>query len=193
MKHLIFIVYPALAIALCIFGLGACATTDHGVMLARLPSEVPVSASSLYASNEGLIVSSEEYEVVSHFVLEKTLTGPVGVSSFTSILDVGPEILKLKEKNQADAVVNFRVVPEAYDSGNTGWVGGLRFAGGLYAGLGAFLLVAPSGSSDMLMAKAAGVECLFGGGVLLLGSYIAQWIGKTTWTIAVEGDLVQKK
>jgi hypothetical protein len=177
--------------------LSSCTTTDHAVQLAPLPPTVPVSASSMYSTGQGLVVSGEGYEVLNHFRFEKTLTGPVGVAGFTSKLDIGPDLLALAERNKADAVVNLRIIPETYDAGNTATVGALKLVGGMcltFAALFEIMDIAmydPNYPDHTMQGLAIGFGAVGGGS--LIGYFVMQPNGKTVWTIAIEGDLVKQR
>jgi hypothetical protein len=195
MRRKAVLIFPVAIIVSTLFIIGSCATTDHRVRLAPLPSAAPVSASGLFTNAQGVVISSNEYYFVDHFQLEKTLLGPVGVPSYTTILDIGPDLLALIDQRQADAVVNFRVIPKSFYGGSTGLVGTLHVFGGfllvcatVYGMLG---IAAGSNTPDVPFFPLA-IGCgAVGGGSLLLAN-VAQANSKTIWKIVIEGDLVRQ-
>jgi hypothetical protein len=178
--------------------LSSCTTTDHAIQLAPLPASVPVSASAFYTSG-GEVVTDEDYDVVDHFQFEKTLTGPVGKEGYVSPLDVGPDVLALVKDKQADAVVNFRLIPQTYDSGNTGTVGALKIIGWMCLGFGGMFgimnVAMPPSEYDTGPSVFAGMAIGFGavGAGSLVATLIMEPQGKTTWHLAIEGDLVKQR
>ena len=185
------IVLAALAAALL---LASCTTTDHAVLLKPVEAGLPVSASSLYATGQGAVVSSEGYDIVDHFAFTKKMEGPVGVKGYSSSLDIGAELGALAAAKRADAVVNLRIIPTQFDPGNTFAVGPLKIAGSMFLGFGGLFGLMALMDEDM--GETLGPMALaFGGvgGAGLIVSATLQPRGRTVWTINIEGDLVRRR
>jgi hypothetical protein len=190
-------VFHGLITALAIVALASCTTTDHIVKFAPPSGDLPVSASSLYATQQGRVVSADEYVVLDHFKFDKVLSGPVGVANYASTLDIGSDLTALAAKSKAEAIVNLRIVPRTYDAGNTSTVGALKIFGGMslmFAGLFGIMdaaLYDPDYPDHTLGGFAIGFGVA--GGTSLVTSMMMKSSGTTTWTIDVEGDLVRPK
>ncbi|HTX74179.1 MAG TPA: hypothetical protein VMC79_15215 [Rectinemataceae bacterium] len=191
MKYLLF----SAVLALCLV-LSACTTTDHAVHVAPVSVSIPVSASSLYATDTGAVKSGQDYDILDHFRFTRDLKGPIGVKGYVSNLDISSELAQRVAMNKADAIVNLRILPEKYDPGNSYAVGGFKIAGGMFLGFGAMF-----GLLSLTMSDSSGDDPLgpmalvFGGlgGAGLVVSSVMRANGSTTWTIAVEGDLVKAR
>jgi len=186
-----------------IFG---CVTTDHSVELKNPEIDAPVSASAYFIDAQGDTVSSKDYEVLHHFLFERSYEGQIGKET-VSILDIGAELENILEQHQADAVVNLQFQGIEYDPGATTSTSWTRWLGIYSLGFDAIMLGTlyfmsagdPDSSytvGDFLSDEPyiafllAGIG--IGGGISLGLSFILPAVNPSVWQVAVEGDAVRR-
>ena len=186
-----------------IFG---CVTTDHSVELKNPEIDAPVSASAYFIDDRGDTVSSKDYEVLHHFLFERSYEGPIGKET-VSILDIDAELENILERYRADAVVNLQFQGIDYDPGATASTSWTRWLGIFLLGFDAIYIgtyyCVTAGESDSsfslgdLFSEDPFYALMLGGcgigGVVSLGlSFILPATSPSVWQVAVEGDAVRR-
>jgi len=128
--------FRAAALAL----LAGCYTTTNVATLAPLHTAYPVSASSQYVDQRGMIVTDEQYEIVQPFAFTRAVEAPPHNAKLTT-LAFEPDLDRLVDANRGDAVTNLKIAAQNYDAGSHAESASWKILGWSFGLMGATFLV----------------------------------------------------
>lgn len=168
-----------------------CYTTSNTVTVTPLDTKYPVSASGQYVTPSGDIVEEKGYNVVEAFEFTKKIEAPRHEEAETELM-LEPELNRLMQQHQGDAITQLNIAATRYDPGSHGSAAGWKIIGWTFGITGGtFLLLGATADDDT-----SGPIMTVGGVFAGLGALGFVLSGTTndpaTWELKVSGQVVKQ-
>lgn len=170
--------------------MNACYTTANTVSLTPLKTKYPVSASGQYLTNDGALVTEDDYEIIESFEFQKEIAAPRHEQK-ESRLELEPELDRVLAQHSGDAITQLSISATQYDEGSHASAASWKVLGWSFGITGATLMLVGASSDD------TGTSLLTIGGVFLgmgVASYLLSYTANdpATWQLAVTGQVVRR-